>query len=78
MKIQRGDIILLLICLCVIGAWASGFFIRQGISTGSIEGEVTGKHEANNRFYIDLRIEIPANDYIGLDIGDEYEIGGNK
>lgn len=43
-----------------------------------IKGEVVGKYEENGRCYIDLQMEIPIDDYIGLEIGDEYEIGGIK
>lgn len=36
--------------------------------------EVLGKYELDDRFYIQVWLEVPANDYIALDIGDEYEI----
>lgn len=74
----EDDIRLALICLCVVGAWLSGFFIGREICKPGTQGEIIGKHEEAERCFVDLRIEIPANDYIGLDIGDEYETGGNK
>lgn len=39
-----------------------------------IKGEVTSKTEAGGRCYIEIQIEVDPFDYIGLDIGDEFEI----
>lgn len=34
--------------------------------------EVWDKHEQDNRCYINVWIEVTPEEYIGLDIGDEY------
>lgn len=65
------------IVLAWISALLSGLAIGMSIGETTIQGEITGKHEEAERCFVDLRIEIPPNDYIGLDIGDEYEIERN-
>ena len=35
---------------------------------------VIGKHEHNGRYYIETYIEVDPEEYIGLDVGDEYEV----
>lgn len=33
---------------------------------------ITNKYEYNGHYYVDIQVEISADDYIGYDIGDEY------
>ena len=33
---------------------------------------ITSKYEYNGHYYVDIQVEISADDYIGYDIGDEY------
>ena len=36
--------------------------------------EIVGKREANGKCYVEVLVEVDPYDYIGLDIGDEYQI----
>lgn len=35
--------------------------------------QITNKYEYNGHYYVNVQVEIDANDYIGYDIGDELE-----
>lgn len=37
--------------------------------------QVTNKNEYNGKCYVEIWVEVTPEDYIGLDIGDEFVIG---
>ena len=55
-----------------------GFLMYGAIDLVSDEAympcEITDKYEHNGKQYIGIAVEITPEEYIGLDIGDEYRI----
>lgn len=39
----------------------------------SVKGEVVNKVESNGRYYLEIGVEVTPEEYIGYDVGDEYE-----
>lgn len=36
--------------------------------------QVVDKYEGDGKYYVETWVEVDVNDYIGLDIGDEFEV----
>ena len=43
-----------------------------------IVGSVVDKYEANGKYFVEIQVEITADEYIGYDIGDGYSIKEKK
>lgn len=69
-------VLFVLTIICLLIAIVSGFFFynEEKKKTSGITGQITDKYEVDNKCYILLEIETTPENYIGLDIGDEYEI----
>lgn len=75
---NREEIILILICVCIfLGGVAFGY--KTGPEQKPRPMQVVEKVEESGKCYIKTWIEVSPEEYIGLDIGDEYKgNGGSK
>ena len=59
------------ICSMMVG-WNLRADSMAEVSPGPYE--VLDKYESGEHFYIKIWLEVPMIEYIGLDVGDEYEV----
>ena len=68
-------IIALLGIIFVVNVVAMGLFITEAIHKSEPKQHyVTDKAEFNGRCYVQTWVEVTPEDYIGLDVGDEFEV----
>ena len=60
----------------ILATWLYIFYIILELTMYSAPEpcEIVGKREANGKCYVEVLVEVDPYDYIGLDIGDEYQI----
>ena len=75
MRSKAYDIIIILISLLLIFAFVVGsyHYEREILKPEPKPLEVVDKCEVDGKCYIETWIEVTPEDYIGLDIGDEFE-----
>lgn len=60
----------------ILASFCSGFVF--GMVTvpepSPVEGQVNDKYENDGRCYVQTWVEVTPEDYIGLDVGDEFEV----
>ena len=65
----------LLIIIIVLNFITIGATIyRINNESKPIPHQVTAKNETNGHCYVQTWVEVPPEDYIGLDVGDEFEV----
>ena len=57
-----------LISICIV------IFISDKNTTTPAPGEISGKCEVDGKCYVQVWHEVTPEEYIGLDIGDEYQL----
>lgn len=67
---------LIVLWLLVMGLFISGMvFGRLTLDSPSpIPHQVTAKNEVAGRCYVQTWVEVTPEEYIGLDVGDEFEV----
>lgn len=67
----------ILFCFCALLIIGSILMVATALISTTVNVYdpyvVIGKHEHNGKCYIQTWIEVTPEQYIGLDIGDEYE-----
>ena len=60
----------------ILASFCSGIVFGRVTSTEPtpVEGQVNDKCEVDGRCYVQTWIEVSVEDYIGLEVGDEFEV----
>lgn len=71
MRNQRYDLWVMLICLFLTFAIVISVSVTHRAEKTY---QVIDKYESENKCYVIVPIEVTPEEYIGYDIGDEYEV----
>ena len=70
-KLEKAYIYISILFILVAGIWLGRATVPEGSPRPY---QVTDKDEFGGRCYVQTWIEVTPEDYIGLEIGDEFEV----